>query len=430
MYYTNDPTANPIVWTQIVAGLSMTTPASFEVYANKCFFAEGTVYASWDGAAYLTYAGAPLGTFLRVWKDAMWVSGVAGLPDRLYESTAGDATTFPAAQWVDILHGDGDFVSALFSDGLFLGVGKKRRTQVVYDPGLLANRTADFEKGVESHFGVVHMEDKLYYLSRLGVCWWQGDASARLISYKIDPLFRGELINLGALSSVYAYQLNDRCGWAIPEAGSSIPTIVIEYYPRLGPIYQISGNIGPGPWTFQRLPATCFATYRSGGVERVLGGNANGNSMLWVYGSVGTDDGQLFTSTVETGAYNLGDPINWKYLRRVKLIGRGKFYFQLKRNFQTALYKTYLIDLTGSSDNWGTSNWNDPGKTWGPDSYLKELIQNLDAFGRVFTIVLTDSETTTGFLNIPVGSKNTEVPAGEWQFLECVMDGDQLGLRG
>src|SRR5215472_3966752 len=171
----------------------------------------------------------------------MWAAGVTN-PDRVYSSSAGDPTSWPAANWVDILHGDGDYISGLASDGLYLIVAKHRRIQVITDPALFTNRTADWEKGAESHNGWLHLEDKLYFLSRLGICWWQGDSSARLISYKIDPLFRPELINLGALGNAYSYQLGDRCGWALPEAGQTYPTLILEYYPRFGPIYQISGS--------------------------------------------------------------------------------------------------------------------------------------------------------------------------------------------
>lgn len=103
LYYTNDPSANPIVWTQIASGLSTTVPMSFETFTSKVFFCEGTVYASWDGSTYTTYPSAPLGRYLRLWKDTMWMSGIAALPDRVYSSAAGDATSWPAANWVDIL---------------------------------------------------------------------------------------------------------------------------------------------------------------------------------------------------------------------------------------------------------------------------------------------------------------------------------------
>ena len=295
---------------------------------------------------------------------------------------------------------------------------------------MLANRTADFEKGVESHFSVVHMEDKLYFLSRLGVCWWQGDSSAKLISYKIDTLFRPEVLNLAALGTVYAYQYNDRCGWALPEAGFTSPTMVIEYYPRYGPIYQISGSIGPGPWMFQRPPATCFTTYRYGSVERVYGGAAAANKMYWVYGDIGTDDGAMYSSLAESAFFDLGEAIFWKYLRRLKAVGKGKFFLQMRRNFQTALYQTMPINFSLSQNNWNTGNWTDPGAPWGPDSYIKEIIIDTDMFGRSFSLVFTDSETATGILRLPVGSKDHDIVTGEWSIYEVIFDGELLGLRG
>lgn len=429
LYYTNDPSANPIVWTQITAGLSTTVPCSFETFTSKVFFCEGTTYASWDGTTYVTYPSAPQGRFLRLWKDTMWMSGIASLPDRVYSSAAGDATSWPAGSWVDILKGDGDSVTALASDGLFLIVAKQRRIQVIYDPALFSNRTADFEKGAESHFGWVHMEDKLYFLSRLGICWWQGDTSARLISYKLDPLFRPEILNLGALSSAYAYQIGGICGWALPEAGNTIPTLVIEYYPRLGPIYQISGNIGPGPWVMHRIPASTFCTVRSGSTEYLYGSHNGANKFLWLFAPVGTDDGALFTTTVQTGFYDLGEPIYTKYLRRIKAVGRGKFNLQLKRNFANALYVTKLIDFTQATDNWNSGNWGG-GATWGPDANVKEDLINLDAYGRSFALVISDAETTTGNLLLSVGSKDYSLVLGEWSFYEATFDGALLGLRG
>jgi len=428
LYYTNDPSANPIVWTQIASGLSTTTPMSFETFTSKVFFCEGTVYASWDGSTYTTYPSAPLGKYLRLWKDTMWMSGIAALPDRVYSSAAGDATSWPAANWVDILRGDGDAVNSLASDGLFLIVGKQRRISVIYDPSLFANRTADYEKGTESHRCWIHMEDKLYFLSRLGVCWWQGDTSARLISYRIDSLFRPEILNLGALNYAYAYQIGGKCGWALPEAGSTIPTLIIEYYPRLGPVYQISGNIGPGPWVMHRMPLSTFTTVRYGSTEYLYGAHNGANKYMWAFAPVGTDDGATFSTTVQTGYYDMSDPIMYKYLRRVKIVGRGKFTFQLKRNFGNGVYVTKQIDYSQLTDYWTVADAWGVG-TWGPDDNVKEAIVNLDAYGRNFAIAITDSETTTGRLTLPVGSKDYSLVMGEWSFYESTFDAQLLGLR-
>ena len=199
LLYTNDITTSPPVWATVASGLSTTQPCSFETQNSKCYFAEGTKLGQWDGVGYTPIASAPAGiTFLRVWKDTMWAAGLAN-PDRVYSSSAGDPTAWPAANWVDILHGDGDYISSLASDGLYLIVAKHRRIQVITDPAQFSNRTADWEKGAESHFGWLHLEDKLYFLSRLGVCWWQGDSSARLISFKLDPLFDPNILNFNRL---------------------------------------------------------------------------------------------------------------------------------------------------------------------------------------------------------------------------------------
>jgi hypothetical protein len=428
MYYTSDVTATAITWTQVVAGLSTTVPAAFETQNSKVYFAEGTLLGSWDGTTYAAVGGAPSGIYyLRTWKDTMWAT-TTGNPDRLYSSAAGDPGTWPALNYVDILHGDGDSLTCLASDGLFLVAFKRRRAQVVYDPASFANRTADFEKGCESHFSVVHMEDKMYYLSRLGVCWWQGDSSSRLISYKIDPLFRPGNLNLSALGNVFAYQLNDRCGWALPEAGSSVPTLTIEYYPRLGQVYQISGNIGPGPWSMHRLNATAFTTVRQGTIEQLFGGSNTANILLWIFSPDGTDNGATIVSTVQSGALSLGSPTLTKYLRRVKVVGRGKFSFQVKRNYEVGPTVTAPVNLLNSYDLWGGGNWG--AGNWGISSDVQQQVINLDVYGKAFSIAITDSETATGLQNFPMGSKLNVLTVGEWAIYNLAFDCQTLGLRG
>jgi len=427
LYYTDDPSASPIGWSLITTGLSISQPCSFETQNSKCWFAEGTRFASWDGSSYVNYPSAPSMTYLCNWKDTMWGAGIVN-PDRVYSSAAGDPTSWPALGYVDILHGDGDRIMGINSDGLFLIVGKRRRVQVIYDPSLFSNRTADYEKGLESHWSFVHIEDKLYYLSRLGICWWQGDTSARIISYKIDPIFRPDILNLGALNKVMAYQLNDRCGWALPEVGSMIPTLIIEYYPRLGPIYQISGNIGPGPWTMHRMPAANFTTLRMGSQEALYGGHPNSNKFLWLFSPDGTDDGATFASTVEGAILDFGDPIDWKYFRRIKLVGRGQFYFQLKRNFSNSIYYSRLVTLSSVADTWSTSDQWGVG-IWGSDPMVREILLGTDVYGRVFTVCLTDAETDPAQFQVPIGSVDRKVTIGAWSLLEVAFDGYLLGIR-
>jgi hypothetical protein len=428
LYYTDDPTAQPIVWTQIATGLSASAPFSFETFNSKCYFSNGVdSYAKWDGTTYTTIPTAPKGKYLRLWKDTMWVSGVSTLDDRVYSSNPGDAETFGVSNWVDLAKGDGDTVTALNTDGIFLIVGKRNRSFVIYDPVTFANRAVDFEKGFESHFAVVQFEGQIYYLSRRGICKWISDSPSEIISGKIDPIFDPSVINISQLSKAFAYTIGNQVGWAIPEAGSAVPSIQVEYYPRLAGLTAY-GNRGTGPFVIHRMPCGAFARYRSGTVEYLYAGATGANKVYQPFSSIGQDDGVTYSTLVETGPIDFGAPTITKYLRRCRLLGRGVFTFILLRNFQTAIYKSYTVDLNSAADLWTPTDLWGTG-TWGPDAVIKEKKFHPDAYARFFTIRIIDSETTIGKKPVPVGSIDYNLDAGEWGLYGFYMDATMAGVR-
>jgi hypothetical protein len=430
MYYTNDPTAATVTWTAITTGLSTTAPMSYETFNGKCYFGNGVdSYASWSGTAYTTFPTAPKGKYLRLWKDTMWMSGITGLDDRVYSSAAGDAETWPVASWVDIAHGDGDTVNALGTDGLVLIVGKTKRTMTIYDPVTFANRVVDYEKGIESHFSVIQFEGHIYYLTRRGIAEFDQSGPARIISGKIDPLFDPSVLNLSALNRVTSYTFNNQIGWALPELGSDLPSVQIEYYPRLGPISQF-GTVGIGPWAFQRMPAGVFTRYRSGVLEFLFGAHSTANKFLQLFAPVGTDDGAVFTAMLETSAYDFGIPTRTKYIRRIRFLGRGVVTAIGLRNYQSANYRTKSLDMAGGGgvDLWSTGDVWGTG-TWGPQSLYQEAIWNIDAYGRSFQIRLSDSSPNTSRRLVEVGSKEYTLTAGGWAIYMINLEGSLLGVR-
>ncbi len=428
LYYTNDPTASPITWTQIATGLSTTQPFSYETFNSKCYFSNGIdSYASWDGATYTTFGSAPKGRFLRLYKDTMWVSGIDATPDRVWSSNAGDAETFGVASWVDIAHGDGDKVTALATDGLFLIVFKRNRTFIIYDPALFSNRVLDFEKGCESHFSVIQFESDIYFLSRRGVCVYNQSGPSDFISIKLDPLFDPQVLNLNALNTAYAYTIGTRVGWALPEVGQTMPSMQIEMYPRLRPISQY-GFRGLAPWVTHRIPATSFTRFRSGAVEYLFGGASAANKFYEIFAAVGTDDGVTFTALMETGPYDFNQPTRTKYIRRLRVLGRGQVSVVFKRNYQTASYKTFPIDLSSAADLWSLGDLWGAG-AWGPDAVVKEKLVNPDAYARFFSFRFTDSSTNTGRKLVEVGSSEYSLTSGEWAVYGMVLEADVLGVR-
>jgi hypothetical protein len=427
LYWTADPTANPIVWTQIATGLSTTRPFSFETFAGNCYFSNGVDnYAKWDGATYTTFPSAPKASYLRLWKDTMFAGGVDATPDRVFESAAGDAETWPASAWVDIAKGDGDRLTALGTDGFTLICFKQRRHMAITDPVTLSNRVVDFEKGCESHFSVITHEGQVFFLSRRGVCQYRGDSPSMIISYKIDPIFDPKILNLSALSTAWAYTVENRVGWALPEVGNLLPTMQIEYYPRLGPLTTF-GSRGIGPWGFQRMPSQVFTRYRWQNNDDLYGGAITANKFYQMLAASGTDDGAMYAGILETGPYDFGNLTHDKYLRRVVVMGRGKFYMQIRRNILMAVDKTYTVDMTASTNVWNSGNWN--VGPWGPDSIIKQVKVDTDVYGRQMSFVFTDAETTLGKRLVEVGSQEYQVDSGEWGIYSAAFDGDIVGLR-
>jgi len=428
LYYTNDPTAAIVTWTVIASGLSTTVPMSFETFAGNCYFCNGVdAYAKWDGSTYTTFPSAPKGKYLRLWKDTMFLSGVTGLNDRLYESAAGDAETWPVASWIDIGKGDGDVCTGLGSDGFSLIFFKLRRHMAVTDPVTLTNRVVDFEKGCESHFSVIQFENYVYFLGRRGIYRYLGDSPSEPVSNLLDPLFDPAILNLNALSSAWAYTIGNRVGWALPETGQSRPTVMVEYYPRLGTLSPY-GIRAIGPWAFMRYPAQVFAKYRWQTTDILLGGAPSSNKMMWLLYPVGTDDGATFTAVVETGAFDFGVPTRTKYIRRIRVLLRGDVVMQLRKNFGTAIVDTRNVFASASTDLWSLSDLWGVG-SWGPDSIFKEVLVNIDRYARYFSLRFSDTSTNYGNKLVEVGSVEYRLDAGEWGIYQIVIDGNVLGLR-
>jgi hypothetical protein len=175
------------------------------------------------------------------------------------------------------------------------------------------------------------------------------------------------------------------------------------------------------------MPATNFTRVRSGSLEQLFGSKLGANKLLWLFSDSGTDDGATFQSIAETAAFDMGSEILTKYIRRIRLLGRGKFLLQVKRNYGLGIYKTFTVDLNASSSVWNAGNWN--VGVWGPDSILKEGVIDTDLFGRHFQLRFTDAETTAGQRPVAVGSLSYSIPAGEWAVYGSIMEGHLLGVR-
>lgn len=228
-----------VTWTSIATGLSTTAPFYFATFLDAVFMSNGVDdYRRWDGTTQTTYASAPKGKFLTVWKDVMWLGGVTGNLDRIYSSDPGDATTWPALNFVDIEKGRGFGVTGLAATDSALVVFKYFKHFIIYDPIEYTNRIVDGTKGAVTHYSIVDHLGDLYFVSHLGVCRYLGDAPAEIVSQRISTIFRHlenyggteDLMDWGETMLIRGYSYQDCVGWFLPGPAA---IRAYDYYPTL-----------------------------------------------------------------------------------------------------------------------------------------------------------------------------------------------------
>lgn len=412
----------------IVSGKSTTAPYSFCTFNGEVFMSNGVDdYAKWSGSAYTAYAGNPKAAVLAVWKDAVWggnISG-AGNQDLLRSSAAGDGTTWPAPNQNFIGRGDGDAITALYSYGNYLVVFKKDSTYIVYDLNL-SSRLTDPSTGCVGKFAVVGFDGECYFLSSKGIFRWVDEAS-QLLSGRIDPVF-----NLGYLSSdltkASAYRIGNRIGFCVPDLGQSLPSVQIEGYPRYEGF----------PLTFHRMPISFGVMVRTGSAEVLYGASRSTSALVKCLDAVGTDLSAAFSGVIETGWFDMGQPLRNKYARWARVFARGKFNLEFASNYRD-VGRAVTIDLPTKTDLWAdgsdpTDLWaggGDPNDLWGPASNaFSEIGIHPDVYGYQFGLRAYDLKAEV------VGNrvmKFAETPMAEtvgyWGLYNILIHGIEMGDR-
>jgi hypothetical protein len=433
LYYTTNLTS----WTESGAGavFSTTNPVCFAVApggspaVTSVYCADGvSAVRKWNGTALTAVTGAPVGVrWLATWKDTLFALAISSNQDRLWESQPGDADTWDATKWVDIGKGDGDTATALFTASQELVVSKRKRTFVVISPVTLENRVADFQKGCETQFSVMKFDADIYYITRFGVAQYVSGAPAEIVSGNIQLIFTGVFLNLEKLDMARGYRYSHRIGWSVVRSGQNYPDFEIEYYPQFP----------KRPWTFHRIPARAWVQWRDVGDRTYFARNAT-NEMAQAFAyNVRTDFDQFFQGKIETLWDDLGDPINRKYLRKMRLWGEGHIHVQIRRDRRDPVSKPMTATLQlREPPNWGEPGdlWDPINDVWGRSGPVGTDTVWPDLYGRQFSVMLFD------LLDQPPEIENVEGtrriadfiyphPHG-WSLLQMTLECVQMGELG
>jgi hypothetical protein len=205
-------------------------------------------------------------------------------------------------------------------------------------------------------------------------------------------------------------------GWSVPELASGAPSMQIELLP----------GVQKKPFTFHRMPVRCFATYRSGTVEKLLGTETAHGKLVQVFKG-GDDAGTPFVGVIETRWFIMKDPIHWKYLSKIVLTGRGTFFVGVLRNYEAGIRKSLAITLEGSEAIWDEPGdvWDD--EQWGPSLVLQTSRLRPDMYGTAFKFRFTDASTEEGTQQIDIGDVDYAIVKGNWALYGAVLEGVTMG---
>jgi len=356
-YSTNFLTAagggDPATWTSIATGLSTTAPFTYATFIDKVWMTNGTNdFRSWDGAASATFASAPKGLFLAVWRDTVWMgNGGTAAAHRIYQCSPGDPTVWPALTFVDVEKGVGFGISGIYAVESALIVFKAYRTHIIFDPVEYTNRVIDQSKGCLSHYSIVAHNGVVYFVSHLGICRFLGDGPSQIISEKISPFFDDlftfgtslatQVMDLSKETHICGYSFENFVGWYLP---TNVSTTHVKFFP----------DLPDQPWIFGQPQQSASTNRQFTLAVRELGKyqhlyNISGSPAVLnrQYGNTATT-----TVTCEWGSawFDFDSPLEEKYISMIQVLHRGQITVEIRKDYD----QTFIANVATALDHGDT----------------------------------------------------------------------------
>ena len=149
------------------------------------------------------------------------------------------------------------------------------------------------------------------------------------------------------------------------------------------------------------------------------------------------DFGQNFQGKIETPWDDLGDPVNRKYLRALRIWGEGHIHVQVRRDRRDPVSRPMTAQLqlqSGPFWNEVSDKWDPVVDQWGTSGALGTDIVYPDFYGRQFSILMFDLADEPDIIEIPnghrrVGDQSYDHPHG-WSLIQLVLEAVQMGELG
>lgn len=279
--------------TSIATGLSTSARYTFATQNDTVWIVNGeNANQKWDGVAAATSAQAgspPIGKYVLVHSNRMFIAGVASARSRLYFSDIGTPETWPALNFIDVGKGDGDAITGMAVVLDQIVITKDNAIYVLQGdaPSNFVLRKATDAGGamVMQGFGVVG--NTVGWIGKDGVRFFDGVRSV-LASEKIEQTFKG--LNERQLALAAGVVHDNKYLLSVPE-GAAVRNDVILVFDTLRTAWSV----------FRGIKASEFCIFRQFQADTLLCGSSE-TGQIYEMDTGYSDDGVAIDAYVVTKA--------------------------------------------------------------------------------------------------------------------------------
>lgn len=376
-------TVDGVTWTSIATGLSTSARPTFVQYLDRLYWANGVDQLRWwDGTTVNAVASAPLGEFLALWRNRLWIASRAGRT--VYWSKYGDPTDWTNQPYNRQAFPDYPLIEAITtapnvgagsdgSDGVLVATSASVH-RIVDDSdnssGVVvggANVLVDGGQGFLSQRGIAHDRGRVYGIGLDGVYSTDGRSQLKNESVLLGPAFH-DLLNYNAVEEWCAFALHGRYYLAATPTTDGFNSRLFELYLDLP-----QNEENQHPWMVHNVPlrAVVVLVDPVTGDDRILFADASAGDTARVrrlfQGGSDADGANTqvnISALARSGANDFGIEFV-KYVRKLVLVGSGTITISISADGEAGAGESKTFTIESASDTWSpTDTWN--SGVWGP----------------------------------------------------------------
>lgn len=279
---------------------------SMDVFQDSIYGGNGTdALVAYNGTTISTVNSAITPQYVKIFKNRIYCANASS--SRLYFSDAGNPSSFPTNNFIDINTNDGQFITGIEvlldslvvfkSDSIFVITGEPLGAGNLTTIGNLQLRQANSDVGCTAFRTIKKIGPVLFFMHKSGVYVFQNNSS-QLLTQKLNYTFQNAM-NTAFMNLCWALYSPTQKKYILgyPAPGSSVCNMALVY-----------DFITKGWSMWDNIPGSCAVSYQFGTVaETILMGDPNKGNIYELFNGTADISGDNGTSSGSNSSTSLND---------------------------------------------------------------------------------------------------------------------------